>query len=257
MYINKVLILLLFKQRCKSEVLTVHLSARSTNSSFECQTNALTPGAVEIWCHGFGVFPTYKMRKGKRCSHSIALSGLALGSNGPEILVSYQETFLERRRAGPGKRSRTRHQHVGKVSLAFCFVHWAGWELCLVFEACPIPPAPSRHPRLERGCREGTDVLWMLAWPLSHSAGGQSQGCKLRHCSLFPELVPNRMNKSFYPELQFSHLVAKYFDALRWKAIQALLYERTLLHPLSDYALQLLPKNVVMQAFFMVFFFFS
>lgn len=214
------------------------------------------PGAAEIWYHGFGVFPTYKTRKGKRCSHGIALAGLALGSNDPEILISYQETFLERSRAGPGKRSCTRHQHVRKVSLAFCFVHRAGWELCLVFEARPVPPARFHPPRLERGCREGADALRMLAWPPSHSAGGQSQGCKLRRCSLFPDLVPNSMNKSFYSELQFSHLVAKYFDALRWKAIQVLLYEWTPLNPLSDYALQLLPKTVVMQAFFMVFFFF-
>lgn len=74
-----------------------------------------------------------------------------------EVLVSYQKTFLERHRIGPGKRSHTRHQLVGKVLSYFLLCTWSWhrapsgiWSTSLL--AAPSHPAT---PRLERGCREG------------------------------------------------------------------------------------------------------
>lgn len=117
----------------------------------------------------------------------------------------------------------------------------------MVFEAIPAqsplpPPAPSRA--AGKHSREAQT----LAWQLSHSAGGHGQDWNQRVCSLFPDLLPNGMNKSVLLSHNFP---IKYFDALRRK--RALLYYQTLFHPLSGCKLQLLPKNVGMQVLFMTF----
>lgn len=166
-----------------------------------------------------------------------------------QILGSYQKTFLESNRIGPGKRSCTKHQLVGKVLSFFpCCARGAGRGLCLVFEAVPAqsplpPPAPSRA--AGKRSRESRT----LAWQLSHSAGGLGQDWNPRLRSLFPDLLPNGMNKSVLLSHNFP---IKYFDALRRKAVRALLYYQTLFHPLPGCKLQP-SKNGGMQVLFMTF----
>ena len=98
-------------------------------------------------------------QRGKGSDAPTALCWLAslLAPTVWEILVSYQNTFLERRRIGPGKRSCIRHQLVGKVLSYFllCTSSWQRalsgiWSMSLLRD--PSRPAT---PRLEQGCREG------------------------------------------------------------------------------------------------------
>lgn len=172
-----------------------------------------------------------------------------------EILVSYQKTFLERHRIGPGKRSHTRHPLVGKA-LSYFLLCTSSWQRTLSgIWSMSLLAAPSRPttPRLERGCWEA--VGWIADSRLATESLSWRSKPRLQTETLqsFPRSVAKGYEQISFSELQFSHLLTKYFDAFRWKAIQVLLHYQTLFHPLSGYKLQLLPKNVGTQVFFMVF----
>lgn len=192
------------------------------------------------------------MRKGKRCSHSIALAGLALGSNCPEILVSYQETFLERSRAGPGKRSRTRHQHVGKMLCALSWLRAVSGIWSMSHPTSPLPSSqageglPGRH-----GCvvdaRLATESLsWRseprlqaeTLQPLPRAGAKQYEQIILSWASIFPssrKILWRTEMKGYTSTAVWADTTSSPFR---------LCFATT-------------TKNVVMQAFFMVFFFFS
>lgn len=122
-----------------------------------------------------------------------------------EILVSYQKTFLERHRIQPVKRSCSRHQLVGKV-LSYVLLCRMSWQSSVWYlKHVPLcRPFPSRSPWTSAGLPgRRSDELRMFAWLLSHTAVGQSQDCKPKLCSFFPDLLPNGMNKSIFLSLNF------------------------------------------------------
>lgn len=148
-----------------------------------------------------------KGREGERCSH---------GTAARQILGSCQKTFLERRRTGRGKRSRTRRGLVGKALSSFFALRIELAERSVWYpkHVPPRGPLPSRRPQTGAGLPgRRADKSRMLAWLLSHSAGGQSPARKPRLGSLFPGLLPNGTNRAVFRSLNFSHRLTKYFDA--------------------------------------------
>lgn len=140
-------------------------------------------------------------RCGKRRSHSIALAAVALGSHSPGDFISYQKTILESNRIRPGKTSACWEGFDLVFTLRIALAESSVWYLKHV---PPRSPLPSRRPQTRVGLPgRWWDESRMLAWLLSHSAGGQSQDCELRLCRLFPDLLPNSMKKWVFLSLSF------------------------------------------------------
>lgn len=124
---------------------------------------------------------------------------LPLAPTAREILGSNQQTFLEMHKIGPRKRSRTRHQLVGKVLSYFllCTLSWQRalsgiWSTSLL--AAPSRPAT---PRLERGCWEGGQMN------RGCSSGYWVTQLEVKAKTANWDLLPNGMNKSVFLSFNF------------------------------------------------------